>query len=68
MRLTVIRNRPKRTISASGGLEMLQILLELETKRCANEDVGPPWGWIVRSHIGWRGKQNIPYKGVKISP
>ena len=23
---------------------------------------------IVRSHIGWRGERNIPYKGVKTSP
>ena len=25
-------------------------------------------GWIVRSHIGWGGKQNILYKGVETSP
>ena len=24
--------------------------------------------WIVRSHIGWGGKQNILYKGVETSP
>ena len=23
---------------------------------------------IVRSHVGWRGEQNIPYKGVETSP
>ena len=23
---------------------------------------------IVRSHIGWRGKRRIPYKGVETSP
>ncbi|XP_022923198.1 uncharacterized protein LOC111430964 [Cucurbita moschata] len=29
--------------------------------------VGTPpdlWGWIMRFHIGWRGEQNILYKGV----
>ena len=39
---------------------------EPDIGRCANEDVGPQEGWIVRSHIGWRGEQNIPYnKGVE---
>ena len=35
VRLTMIRNRPKRTISASGGLELLQMVSELDTERCA---------------------------------
>ena len=30
------------------------------------EDAGPK-GWIVRSHMDWRGEQNITYKGVKTS-
>ena len=30
--------------------------------------LGSQEGWIVRSHISWRGEQNIPYKGVKTSP
>ena len=25
-------------------------------------------GWIVRSHMGWGGEQNILYKGVETSP
>ena len=25
--------------------------------------LSPQGGWIVRSNIGWRGEQNIPYKG-----
>ena len=41
---------------------------ESDTERCVSEDVGLPMGWIMRSHIGWKGERNIPYKGVKISP
>ena len=35
--------------------------------QCANEDAGLQGGWIVRSHIGWRGERNISYKGVETS-
>ena len=41
---------------------------EPDTGRCVSEDAGPSRGWIVRSHIGWRGEQSIPYKGVETSP
>ena len=34
----MIRNGPKRIISVSGGLG----LSEPNTRRCANEDTGPP--------------------------
>ena len=30
--------------------------------------LGPEKGWIVRSHISWRGEQSIIYKGVETSP
>ena len=30
--------------------------------------LGPKGGWIMRSHIGWRGKRNILYKGMETSP
>ena len=30
---------PKRTISANGGLGLLQMVSKLDTRRCANEDV-----------------------------
>ena len=40
---------------------------EPDSERCVSKDVGPPRGWIVRSHIGWIGEQNIPYKGVETS-
>ena len=33
-----------------------------------NENAGPQWGWIVRSHTGLREKRNILYKGVKPLP
>ena len=38
MRLIAIRNGPKWTISTSGGLGLLQMVLELDTGRCASED------------------------------
>ena len=38
----MIRNGLKGTISACGGLGRLQMVLELETGWCANEDVGFP--------------------------
>jgi len=41
---------------------------EPDSERCVSKDVGPPRGWIVRSHIGWIGEQNIPYMGVETSP
>ena len=59
-----MRNGPKWTISASGRLGLLQMVSEPDTIQCANEDAGPLKGWIVRSHIGWREEQTIPYKGA----
>ena len=44
VRLTMIRNGLKRTISINGELELLQMVLEPDTERCVNEDVGPPRG------------------------
>ena len=38
------------------------------TRQCASKDFGPPEKWIVRSHIGWKREQRIPYKSVEISP
>ena len=68
MRLTAIRNELKQTISASCAFGLLQMVSKLGTKRCASEDVGTSKGWVVRSHIDWRGERNIPYKGVETSP
>ena len=39
MKLIVIRNGPKRTIFVSGELELLQMVLEPYTGRCASKDV-----------------------------
>ena len=36
----MIRNRLKRTIYASGGFEVLQIILEPDIGWCASEDAG----------------------------
>ena len=40
MRLIGIRNRPKRTISVSGELELLQMISKPKTWQCASEDAG----------------------------
>ena len=40
----MIRNGLKQTISASGGFELLQMVLEPGIKQCASEDAGPPRG------------------------
>ena len=68
MRLTAICNGSKRTICASGGLWLLQMVSEPDTGGVPATTLGPQEGWIVRSHISWRGKRNIPYKGVETSP
>ena len=63
------RESPKRTISVSGGLELLKIVSESDSGQCASKDTGPQRGWIGwGSHIGWRREQNITYKGVETSP
>ena len=36
----MICNGLKRTIFASGGLELLQMVSEADTERCVNDDVG----------------------------
>ena len=38
------------------------MVLELDIGRCANEDVGPPREWIVRSDIGWREERSMNVK------
>ena len=67
MRLTAICNGLKRTISTSGELGLLQMVLEPDTEWCASEDAGLLRGvdceiprWLERGHI--------PYKGVEASP
>ena len=64
----MICNRPKQIISVSGGLGLLQMVLEPDAGRCASKDANPQGGWIVRSHVGWRGEQNISYKDVETFP
>ena len=69
VRLIVIRNELKQIISTSGGLRLLQMVLELGTGRCVSEDARlRRGGWIVRSYIGWKGERSIPYEGVETSP
>ena len=42
--LTTIRNELKHTISASGGLGLLQMVSEPNTKKYVGKDVGPQGG------------------------
>jgi len=44
MKLTIICNRLKWIISVSGGFELLQMILELGTERCASEESSSPIG------------------------
>ena len=44
VRLMTIRNGPKRTISASGGLGLLQMVSEPNTGQRASGDAAPPKG------------------------
>ena len=50
------KESPKRTISASSGLEPLKMVLESNTRRYASEDAGPRREVDLRvgSHINWR--------------
>ena len=66
------RENPKKIISVSSGLGLLQMVSELDIgqyaseeaeprrrvdmKRCASKGAGPQRGWIVRSHVSWRGE------------
>ena len=55
----MIRNGPKQTISASGGLGMLQMVSESNIGRCANEDIEPPRGVDCEiSHLLERGMEH----------
>ena len=56
------------TISTSGELGLLQMVLEPGFTWCGVRTLGLQRRWIVRSHIDWGGEQNIPYKGVETSP
>ena len=42
--LKTLRGSPKRTISANGGLGLLQMVSEADTNRCTSEDAGPQRG------------------------
>ena len=42
-------------------IQQLQIVLELEIESCAGENDSPQRGWIVRSHVGWKGEQSISH-------
>ena len=64
----LVREKPKRTISASGGLELLQMVSKLNIERCASEEaeprrrvdmrlsatLGSERGGLGWSHFEWR--------------
>ena len=55
------RESPKRTISASGGLEQLQMISEPDTKRCASEKAESRRGVDTRQCAS---KDTGPRRGV----
>ena len=53
----------KRTISVSGGLELLQMVSEKDTKRCASEEAIPQRGVDTRRCAS---KDDRPRRGVDL--
>ena len=66
MRLTEVRNGSKQTIYVSDQFTLLQMMLELDTVRCANEDAGPSRGvdCEISYRFNWSREENISYKGA----
>ena len=65
----MICNGAKRTISASGGLGLLQMVSEPDTGLCASKDArSPRWVDCEIPHRLERGEGSISYKGVETSP
>ena len=62
----MIRNGLKRTISASGGLGLLQMVLELGTKRCVSEDV-EPLNRLVFKTVRLTTIRNGPKRTISVS-
>ena len=62
--LTAIRNGPKRTISTSGGLGLLQMVSQPDTGRCVNEEAEPQKGWtqdsVPAKTLGPEGGLGVP--------
>ena len=51
-----------------GGVDLVVVPHQLEKGRVTTRMLGPECGWIVISHIGWRGKRNTLYNGVETFP
>ena len=67
-----IPHRLERRTSVSDDVRLrrwmnCEIPHRLKKGTSASKNAESRGGWIVRSHISWRGEQNILYKGVKIS-
>ena len=64
----MIHNGLKRKISFNSDLEMLPMVLESNTARCASEDTGPQgrWGCEI-SHRLEKETKHFFYKSVKTS-
>ena len=59
------RISPKRTIFASGGFELLQMVSEPDAGECANKDFGSRRGGIGGSHIDWR-RERVPARTLAL--
>ena len=55
------RENPKRTISASGGLGLLQLVLEPGTERCVAEDTGLRRGFPHRLEKGTSASEDATF-------
>ena len=55
------------TISVSGGFGLLQMVLELDIRRCASEDARLLRGMDCEIPCRMEREQSIPYKGVETS-
>ena len=61
------RESPKRTISTSNALGLLQMVSEPNTERCVSEDVGSRRGVDFKIPHRLERRTKHPYKGVETS-
>ena len=67
-RFKTLRESQKRQYLVSVDLSYYKWYQSLTLGSMPARTLGPQEGWIVRSHIGWRGERSILYKGVEIYP
>ena len=68
MRLTIIHNSPNEQCLLAMGLGYCNRYQTQTPDSVPVRTLGTQEGWIMRFHIYWGRKRNIPYKDVEISP